>query len=194
VSQIDVAGNQELAARIRLLDAETIYAMDATDAEFDAQVDKTNKTIALWGKEAEAKKAVAEQNADAAVKAVDKEMAALEKFRAQKEAESKKTVKQILEENAQRRDEAKEGIKDFKKAERLEAKKARGIKIGAENEEWLAAFNNPFQAQADAAKAADAIAKLQKERDDAMLVEMKKIPAELVITQQLLTNLLQRGM
>ncbi len=125
--------------------------------------------------------------------ALDAEMVALQKFQAAKEQDAKKTVKQILEENAQRREEAREGIKDFKRAEELENRAKRGARLSEKDQEWLDAFNAPFKAQVEANKAAAALKKLQEMKEKALLDAVKGVENEMNLTRLKLIEILQRG-
>jgi hypothetical protein len=111
-----------------------------------------------------------------------------EKMAAAKEAAAK-TIEGILAENKAKEDAAKQDEKDAKKAERLWDAKARGIRLGKGEEEWLDARNQIVQARQALRKGGAQLGALQQQ---AIELKMQPVVDEIADLRKDIKEILQR--
>jgi uncharacterized protein (UPF0548 family) len=107
---------------------------------------------------------------------------------AAKEAAAK-TIEGILAENKAKEDAAKQDEKDAKKAERLWDAKARGIRLGKGEEEWLDARNQIVQARQALRKGGAQLGALQQQ---AIELKMQPVVDEIADLRKDIKEILQR--
>jgi hypothetical protein len=160
-----------------------------------AAVNATKTKNALLKKEEQLAKQVAQKEVDAKKAAINEEIRKMEEAQNKRKEIAGKTVAGILAEARAQEEARKQEAKDTRKALQLREKEARGIKLGREQREFLAAFERIQAARAGVAGGAVAIKGARErlkllDKQSKALVDIKK---ELADTRKDLNKLLKRN-
>jgi hypothetical protein len=188
-------GDAQLDALKGSIDERVNAEAEAQEKIVVAAVNAAKKKAALKKKEEALAKQVAQKEVDAKKAAINKEIRALQEAQNKRKEIAEKTVAGVLAEARAKEEARKQEAKDTRKALQLREKEARGIKLGREQREFLAAFERIQAARAGVAGGAVAIKGAQErlkllDKQSKALVDIKK---ELADTRKDLNKLLKRN-